>query len=67
MVYTPTSVIPAIAANKDNVIHSAKGGVFRAKPGGYMVNLAEAGQDEAVIPLDGKHGVPGSTGICVPR
>lgn len=27
------------------------GGLFRARPGGHLINIAEAGQDEAVIPL----------------
>jgi hypothetical protein len=32
-------------------IKAADGGVFAAKPGGQHVLLAEAGQDEAVIPM----------------
>jgi hypothetical protein len=31
---------------------SANGDYFPARPGGYMVNLAEAGQAEAVLPLE---------------
>jgi hypothetical protein len=34
------------------VFLSANGGYFPAKSGGYMVNLAEAGQAEAVLPLE---------------
>jgi hypothetical protein len=34
------------------VFLSANGGYFPARSGGYMVNLAEAGQAEAVLPLE---------------
>jgi hypothetical protein len=34
------------------VFLSANGGYFPAKPGGHLVNLAEAGQGEAVLPLE---------------
>jgi hypothetical protein len=34
-----------------DIAFAAKGGVFPAKPGGQHVVLAEAGQDEAVIPM----------------
>jgi hypothetical protein len=36
-------------------IKAARGGIFRHRPGGVDVNLAEASLDEAVVPLDGKH------------
>ncbi len=48
-----------IGLNNSGVIRAAEGGIFPAKPGGYNVNLAEGGKDEAVIPLDGKHGLGG--------
>jgi hypothetical protein len=38
----------------------AKGGIVPATPGGKVVRLAEAGRDEAVIPLDGR-GLGGDT------
>lgn len=60
--YTPKAVIPASAANNGNVIHSAKGGLFKARPGGYDVNLAEAGRDEAVVPLNPDGSIPSSGG-----
>ena len=33
--------------------HAARGGLFKARAGGLNVNLAEAGVDEAVVPLAG--------------
>lgn len=46
-----------IHVGHSGVIQSAEGGIFPAKPGGYLVNVAEGGKDEAVIPLDGKHSI----------
>lgn len=34
----------------------AAGGIVRARPGGTLALLAEAGHDEMVTPLDGRHG-----------
>lgn len=34
----------------------ASGGIVRAKDGGTLVRLGEGGYDEAVVPLDGRHG-----------
>lgn len=33
------------------VPNAAKGGIVRARPGGQIVRVAEAGQDEAIVPL----------------
>ncbi|MEP7114761.1 MAG: hypothetical protein ABI862_15950, partial [Ilumatobacteraceae bacterium] len=41
------------------VQYGAEGGLVKARPGGTLVNVAEAGSDELLIPLDGKHGVAG--------
>lgn len=42
--------IPTIKAKK--IPQLAEGGIVMPKPGGVLANLAEAGQPEAVIPLD---------------
>ena len=34
----------------------AQGGIIKARPGGTLVNIAEAGRDEAVVPLDRMQG-----------
>jgi phage-related minor tail protein len=39
----------------------AEGGIVRARPGGIIANIGEGRHDEAVIPLDGKHGLGGDT------
>lgn len=39
-----------------NIPLLAAGGVVKARPGGTMVIAGEGGDDEAVVPLDGKHG-----------
>lgn len=36
----------------------AEGGIVKARPGGTLVNVAEAGHDELVVPLDGHHSFP---------
>lgn len=41
----------------------ANGGVIRARPGGTLVNVGEAGRDEAVIPLSRMGGMGGNTYI----
>lgn len=41
----------------------AKGGIVRAQPGGTMILAAEAGVDEAIVPLDGRHRLGGSTTV----
>lgn len=43
------------------VRHMAEGGIARARPGGILANIAEGGHDEAVVPLDGSHGLGGDT------
>jgi hypothetical protein len=43
----------------------AKGGIVKARPGGILANIAEAGHDEAVIPLDGRHGLGGNVSIYI--
>lgn len=35
-------------------VQLAKGGLAMARPGGVMAQIAEGGQDEAVLPLDGR-------------
>jgi hypothetical protein len=44
------------------VIRSAEGGVFPARPGGYLANIAEGGRDEAVVPLNSDGSIPGTGG-----
>ena len=39
----------------------ALGGIVPATPGGQIMRLGEAGYPEAVIPLDGKHSMGGSS------
>ena len=34
----------------------AQGGIVKARPGGMVALLGEGQHDEAVIPLDGRHG-----------
>lgn len=41
--------------NAPNIPHLAKGGVVRARRGGTLALLGEAGADEAVVPLSGPH------------
>jgi hypothetical protein len=36
--------------------HLASGGIVRARSGGTLALLGEGGHDEAVVPLDGRHG-----------
>lgn len=42
-----------------NIPYLAKGGVVKARPGGTLAVLGEAGADEAVIPLSGPHAPAG--------
>lgn len=44
---------PDIGVNPPNIPHLAKGGIVRARRGGTLALLGEAGADEAVIPLSG--------------
>lgn len=37
----------------------AQGGIIKATPGGQLINAGEAGYDEMVIPLDGRHQLGG--------
>jgi hypothetical protein len=48
--------VPEGSADNIDVPNMASGGIVRARPGGTIVRLAEAGQDEAVIPLGGRSG-----------
>ncbi|MFA4871365.1 MAG: hypothetical protein WC623_24415 [Pedobacter sp.] len=50
--------VAGIAALQALVPNLADGGIVRARPGGTLVNVAEAGRDEMVIPL-GKGGIGG--------
>jgi hypothetical protein len=43
----------------------AAGGIVRARPGGTVVRVGEAGQDEAIVPLGGRGGRVGSTHITI--
>lgn len=57
---------PDIHINAPNIPHLARGGVVRARRGGTLALLGEAGADEAVVPLSGPHaprggGVGGDT------
>lgn len=44
---------PDIHINPANIPHLAKGGIVKARPGGTLALLGEAGQDEMVTPLGG--------------
>lgn len=46
---------PDIHVNPANIPHLAKGGIVRARRGGTLALLGEAGHDEAVVPLSGPH------------
>lgn len=53
---------PDVHVNPPNIPHLAKGGIVKSKRGGVLALLGEAGQDEAVIPLDKlKGGLGGGT------
>lgn len=45
-----------------NIERFAKGGIVKARPGGILANIGEAGHDEAVIPLTGPHALRGMGG-----
>jgi hypothetical protein len=47
--------------NLPNIPTLAAGGIVRARPGGMLVNVGEGGQDEAIVPLDGRHGLGSPT------
>jgi phage-related protein len=47
----------AIGFTIDHIPHLANGGIVPATPGGRLVRVAEAGQSEAVIPLDKLNGL----------
>lgn len=42
--------------------HAAEGGLVPARSGGWMMNVGEGGQDEAIIPLDRLGGMGGKSG-----
>lgn len=44
---------PDVNINPPNIPQLAKGGIARARSGGVIAQLAEAGHDEAVVPLSG--------------
>jgi hypothetical protein len=46
---------------KVSIPRLAEGGVVLPSPGGSLVNVAEAGQAEAIIPLDRFGGMAGGT------
>jgi hypothetical protein len=50
----PTVVIPKIPVKtpKNTIPNMALGGIVMPRPGGVLANIAEAGQPEAVIPLN---------------
>jgi hypothetical protein len=48
---TSASSSPLPSAHVGNVRLMASGGIVRARPGGTLVRVGEAGQDEVVIPL----------------
>lgn len=47
--------------NLPNIEPLAEGAIVKATPGGVLANIGEGGRDEAVIPLDGQHGLGGDT------
>jgi TP901 family phage tail tape measure protein len=49
--------IPAKAPKKVKIPKLAEGGIVMPRPGGVLANIAEAGQAEAVIPLDRMKGL----------
>ena len=57
----PVPGLPDIHINPPDIPRLASGGIVRARPGGTLALLGEGGKDEAVIPLDGKHGLGGGT------
>ena len=50
--------IPSVTLNTPNIPLLAQGGIVPATPGGRLVRVAEAGQDEAIVPL-GRGGATG--------
>jgi hypothetical protein len=46
-----------------DIPYLADGGIIKARPGGTLVRAAEAGVDEAYVPLDGRHRLGGDTYI----
>lgn len=45
--------------NGEPLFGAASGGYFRSRPGGYLVNLAEGGEDEVVMPVSKMRGYGG--------
>jgi len=43
----------------------ASGGVVKARPGGTLVNVGEAGRDEAIVPLGSGAGGGGNTYVTI--
>ena len=43
-----------------DIPEAAEGGIVRARPGGTIVRVGEAGQDEAIVPLDSANGIGGT-------
>ena len=62
-ILSPADYNYLISGHKLNIPGMASGGIVRAKPGGTLVRLAEAGQDEQVGPVGGGGG--GATSITV--
>jgi len=46
-----------LGAGRYDDVAMAEGGIVRARPGGTRAIIGEGGHDEAVIPLDGRHGI----------
>jgi len=55
----------SFGVNIPNIPRLAEGGIVMPRPGGVLANIAEAGQPEAVIPLDRARGIGGETTINV--
>lgn len=51
--------IPNIHIDPPDIPTLATGGIVRARPGGMLAVIGEGGYDEAVVPLDGRHGIGG--------
>jgi hypothetical protein len=56
---------PAMAFNwagsGDLIPDLAQGGIIKKRPGGMLARIGEGMHDEAVIPLDGRHGLGGGS------
>lgn len=51
---------PAAGGAPKPFVPMAEGGIVRARPGGTLALIAEAGRDEPVVPLDGRHSLGGT-------